>query len=431
FLPKGILIMKTICSVSVWNTLSSEVFFYSEFNLTGLKLDKANRYLASLKRRIMTISNGSYDFDTAVSESRIVVAGYNKAINDLLGEVYEPIRTDFELNRDTSNLVPVAPVKVESVEALLVRVQEFMRTKGYSRKTEQAYLIWIKRYVSFNNNRHPSKLNHLNIEAFINHLVNVDKVAIATQRQAFNGVMFLYLKFLQVKLDPMNSMKLSSKQVKLPTVLNKDEVAKLFAELDGTQLLIAKLLYGTGMRLMECATLRIRDIDFQRGEIHVHAGKGGKDRILMLPKTLTAEMKEHVNSVADIHAKDLANGWGKVVIPWLKGNKLKARQSELGYQFLFPASKIYVDKDSHECFRHHIHETYIQKTLRSAGLKAGITKGVYPHCLRHSFATALLEAGYDIRSLQELMGHSDISTTSVYLHVANISANGCRSPLDL
>lgn len=158
--------MKTICPVSVWNTLSSEVFFYSEFNLTGLKLDKANRYLASLKRKIMTISNSSSDFDTAVSESRIVVAGYNKAINDLLGEVYEPIRTDFELNMNVSNLVPVAPVKVESIEALLVRVQEFMRTKGYSRKTEQAYLIWIKRYVSFNNNRHPSKLNHLNIEAF-------------------------------------------------------------------------------------------------------------------------------------------------------------------------------------------------------------------------------------------------------------------------
>ena len=420
-----------ICSIELWQSVMTDVVFVSEFNLSENYLAKANKYLASLKRRIMNIAYANENFESAFIEAQQLVFKYNVAINNLLAEVFEPIRTDFSRNVDTSNLVPIVPVKVESIEAMVIRLREFMRLKGYSRKTEKAYLLWVSKYIEFNGNKHPKKLNHLNIELYINHIVNVNKVAVATQRQAFNAVMFLYNKFLGIKLDDMSYMKLSSKQVKLPTVLNKEEVSKLFNELSGTQLLIAKLLYGTGMRLMECMTLRIRDIDFHRGEIHVHSGKGGKDRILMLPKSIAIELKTHIDEVAHLHQKDLSNGWGKVVIPWIKGSKLKARQIELGYQFLFPASKIYVDKDSNECFRHHIHETMVQKTLRSAGLKAGITKGVYPHCLRHSFATALLEAGYDIRSLQELMGHADISTTSVYLHVANISANGCRSPLDL
>jgi integron integrase len=410
-----------ICSIQLWQSVMTDVVFASEFNLSEDYLAKANKYLASLKRRIMNIANANEAFEAAFVQAQQLVFAYNKALTDLVSEVCEP----------TIEAPVITPIRIESIEAMVSRLTEFMRTKGYSSKTEKAYVSWITKYISHCGNKHPSKLNHLYVEGYINHLVNVDKVAVATQRQAFNAVMFLYLKFLGIKLEDMSSMRLSSKQVKLPTVLNKDEVSKLFAQLSGTQLLIAKLLYGTGMRLMECMTLRIRDLDFHRGEIHIHSGKGGKDRLLMLPKSIASELKDHIATVAVLHQKDLSNGWGRVVIPWIKGSKLKARQIELGYQFLFPASKIYVDKGSNECFRHHVHETMVQKTLRSAGIKAGITKGVYPHCLRHSFATALLEAGYDIRSLQELLGHSDISTTSVYLHVANISANGCRSPLDL
>ena len=402
----------------LWCSVVNDVFFTSQFNLSEDLRTVANKYLAALKRKVMLIANTGGNHEDAMK----VVCGYNKAVNDLLADVFD---------NKQAGIIKNLPIKVESIEAMIHRLIEFIRLKGYSPKTEKAYLLWIRKYILFNGNKHPSKLNHLHIETFINHLVNKDKVAIATQRQAFNAVMFLYLKFLGIKLDSISSLKLSSRPVKLPTVLNKNEISNLFAQLSGTQLLIAKLLYGTGMRLMECMTLRIRDLDFHRGEIHIHSGKGGKDRILMIPKSIASELQEHIATVAALHQKDLSNGWGKVVIPWLKGSKLKAREIEFGYQFLFPASKIYVDKNSNECFRHHIHETMVQKTLRIAGIKAGITKGVYPHCLRHSFATALLEAGYDIRSLQELLGHSDISTTSVYLHVANISANGCKSPLDL
>lgn len=395
---------KNIDSIALWKLVAHEVYFFSKFELPEELISKGNKLLASLKRRIMHIASEHVDIRIAEKSALQAVFEYNQSVKKMTS------------------------VQLESIDTMVARITTFMRTKGYSRKTIVAYSYWIRKYYSFYG-KHPSGLDSSHITGFINHLVNQEQVSISTQRVAFNGIMFLYNKFLNIELDKMENLKLSSKPVKLPTVLNKMELKNLFAQLSGTHLLITKLLYGTGMRLMECMTLRIRDLDFERNEIHIHSGKGAKDRVVMLPANIASELKDQVAAVALLHLKDTKIEVS-VQIPFLKGSKLVSKQKELGYRYLWPASRPFVDKQTGGCYRHHLHETVVQRALHSAGIKAGIRKSVYPHCLRHTFATSLLEHGYDIRSLQELMGHTDLKTTSVYLHIVNKGANGCLSPLD-
>lgn len=414
-------------AISFWNQVKQDVHFYSDYDLPAELKDKADKELLSLKRGIMGVaaSNGT------VEDVRKLVFSYNASINDIVALVFESSRDDFQENKPAPKTPQIAAEEDETVEAMMVRFDEFMKLKGYTRKTQQAYTLYVTKYIQFNGKKHPAKLTHVHVENFISHLVNREQAAYATQRLAFNAVMTMYNKFLCLQLEKMENLARSKKPVKLPTVLTQTEVKAVFAKLTGTHLLIAKLMYGTGLRLMECMELRLRDLDFDRNEIHIHSGKGNKDRIVMLPKSLVPALEEHINAVIAQHKDDVAQGYGSVHIPWMKGHRLKGAMYEVGYQWLWPAVQLSVCPETGLTRRWHLHETTVQKAVKAAARQSTVRKNVHCHTFRHSFATALLENGYDIRSIQEIMGHTDVSTTSIYLHVANIGANGLRSPLDL
>lgn len=411
------IVKNNIAPEELWKLVIDEVFFTSKFNLSGNEKIVADKCLAQLKRNIMTCAYSGGDRNEAV---RFVYV-YNQQINDLLADVFDQKDSGFVANE---------PVRIESIPVFIQRLREYVRVKNLSLTTEKTYLLWIQKYIIYHNGKHPAKLNHLHVESFINDLVNKKKVSQSTQKLAFNAVMFVYNKFLKIKLEPIDSVNKSKKPKKLPVVLSVDEVHRVFAELKGLHLLIARLLYGTGLRISECMSLRLKDIDFDRGEIFVHRGKGAKDRIVMLPKSLVDELKAHIAKVEQLHQEDLANGYGSVYIPEALGRKASTYQFSVGWQWLFPSANLSEDVYSGTVRRYHILESTIQRVLRDAGQTSGIKKNVYPHILRHSFATHLVQRGTDIRSVQELMGHSDISTTQIYLHLAGSAANGVRSPLD-
>lgn len=411
-------IVKThIDPVELWKLVMDEVSFTSEYSLTGKLKDAADKCLAELKRNILKCAHSGGTRNDAM----LFVAAYNKQVNDLLAVRFGQANEGFTKDE---------PVRVESIPMFIQRLREYIRVRNYSLETEKNYLLWVQKYIIFNNNQHPAKLNHLNVEAFINHLVNKKKLALATQKQAFNAVMFVYNQFLKIKLEPIDSINKSKKPKKLPVVLSVDEVYQVFEELNGTFLLIAKLLYGTGLRISECMSLRLKDIDFDRGEIFVHRGKGAKDRVVMLPKSLVDELKAHIAKVEQLHQEDLEKGRGSVYIPEALGRKASTYQYQTGWQWLWPSANLSEDVYSGITRRWHILEASVQRQLRDAGISSGIKKNVYPHILRHSFATHLVQRGVDIRSVQELMGHSNIATTQVYLHLAGSAANGVKSPLD-
>lgn len=412
---------KKLDPVELWKLLISEVLFYSEFNLEGDNKAKADKELANLKRNVMKIANGGGNRTDALP----IVYGYNKAITDIVAGVMEPERDDFSRNE------AVAVKGNEPISVFMQRLKEYIRVRNYSYETEKTYLGWVSKYIEFNGHQHPAKLNHLHIEAYLNYLVNRRKVALSTQKQAFNAVMFVYNQFLKIKLAPIDSVNKSKKPKKLPVVLSVEEVRQLFQFLDGTHLLIARLLYGTGLRISECMTLRLKDIDFDRGEIFVWRGKGAKDRKVMLPKKLIPALKEQVSKVETLHLEDLDKGYGSVYIPEALNRKAATYQFQVGWQWLWPSSNLSEDIYQEGVIRRwHLHQSVMQRAIREAGKDAGIKKNCYPHILRHSFATHLVQSGVDIRSVQELLGHSDISTTQIYLHIAGSAANGTASPLD-
>lgn len=314
---------------------------------------------------------------------------------------------------------------------LLDQVRDKIRLKHYSIRTEQAYTDWIKRYILFFGKRHPRDMGAREVEQFLTHLAVNGKVAASTQNQAKAALLFLYKEVLAIELPWLDNVEQAKAPKRLPVVLNRDENQAILLRLSGTPHLIASLLYGTGMRIMECLRLRVQDVDFKRREILIRDGKGFKDRVTMLPQSLLPVLQVHLAKVKELHDADLAQGNGAVYLPYALERKYPNAAREWLWQYVFPAAKLSTDPRSGTVRRHHIQEQSIQRAVKQAARDASLTKPASPHTFRHSFATHLLEGGYDIRTVQELLGHADVSTTMIYTHVLNKGGKGVTSPIDL
>ena len=313
---------------------------------------------------------------------------------------------------------------------LLDSVRAAIRLRHYSPRTEKAYAGWIKRFILFHGKRHPSEMGESEISRFLSHLAVAGKVSASTQNQALSALLFLYRDVLGRELPWMDGIVRAKGPQRLPVVLARDEVAALLRGMSGVELLMASLLYGGGLRLLECCRLRVKDADLARCEITVRDGKGGKDRVTMLPTRLVATLSARLERVKVQHERDLANGLGSVEVPAALDRKYPRAAFEWGWQWVFPAMRSYVDPEGGRRRRHHLHESVLQKAVREAAIRARLPRHATCHSLRHSFATHLLENGYDIRTIQELLGHRDVSTTMIYTHVLNRGGRGVRSPLD-
>ena len=306
-----------------------------------------------------------------------------------------------------------------------------MRIPEYSYNTEKSYLGWINRFLRFHQDYPPCQLSESSVAAFLEHLALKRKVAGATQAQALNAIVFFFAKVIEKPLGQIGSYKRPGRPRRIPTVLSPDEINKLFTNLSGLSGLMVKLMYGTGMRVIECVSLRILDLNFDYKQIVVRAGKGNKDRVVPMPTSLASYLQEQILSVKKQHDKDLKNGFGSVFLPTALARKYQNAEFELRWQYLFPASRLAQDPRSGIVRRHHIHQSVIQRVVKKATSDAGIIKRVTSHTLRHSFATHLLESGADIRTVQDLLGHADVSTTMIYTHVAGRGGKGVKSPLDI
>src|SRR5438094_7852401 len=313
---------------------------------------------------------------------------------------------------------------------LLDRVRHAVRARHYSRRTEKAYVHWIKRYIFFHGKRHPGEMGAVEVTAFLTALAVRERVAASTQNQALNALLFLYREILGVELPWLDDLVRAKRPQHLPTLLTRDEVRAVLERLDGVPRVMALLLYGAGLRLLECCQLRIKDVDFAANEITIRDGKGGKDRMTMLPGTVKADLAKHVERVRALHQRDLRQGAGWVELPWALARKYPNAGREWAWQWVFPATRFYVDRATGQRRRHHLHESVIQRAVREAVLKTGLAKKATCHTFRHSFATHLLEDGHDIRTIQELLGHRDVSTTMIYTHVLNRGPAAVRSPAD-
>ena len=313
---------------------------------------------------------------------------------------------------------------------LLDRVRDAIRTRHYSRRTEAAYVTWIRRHIVFHDKRHPSDLGAAHISAFLSWLATQRHVSASTQNQALSAVLFLYREVLATDIGHVGGIVRTSTPVRLPVVLTRAEVAAVLGHLDGVGWLIVALLYGAGLRLQEALELRVKDIDIDRGQMTVRQGKGRKDRITMLPVSVKAKLVAHLEGVRRRHAEDVQRGVGSVSLPGALMVKYPNAAIEWVWQFVFPAGRICRDPRWGPAGRYHLHESAVQRLVARAVREAGIAKKASCHSFRHSFATHLLEDGYDIRTVQELLGHADVSTTMIYTHVLNRGALGVRSPVD-
>jgi integron integrase len=313
---------------------------------------------------------------------------------------------------------------------VLDQVRAAIRFRHYSLRTEDTYLHWIKRFIAFHEKRHPSELGEQEVGQFLSALALEHRVSAATQNQALNALVFLYRHVLKRDVGQIENIVRAKQAQRLPVVLRKHEVKALLDALEGVHWLMGHLLYGAGLRLMECLRLRVKDIDFSANQITVREGKGNKDRITMLPSVVKAPLAAHLVRVRALHQRDLARGFGSVYLPNALHRKYPHAPKEWGWQWVFPARQISVDPRSGEKRRHHLQEGVLQHAVRAAARHAGIIKPVGCHTLRHSFATHLLEDGYDIRTIQELLGHKDVSTTMIYTHVLNRGGKGVQSPSD-
>lgn len=299
-----------------------------------------------------------------------------------------------------------------------------------SRRTEEAYLHWVRRFIHFHGLRHPRDIDAPGIAAFLTHLAVAERVSASTQNQARSALLFLYRHVLKQPPERLAEVQPARRPVRLPVVLTPPEVHAVLRQLDGTPRLIAALLYGSGLRLLEACSLRVKDLDLDRRELLVRDGKGRKDRRTMLPVPLLQPLADQCQRVRELHADDLVDGLGSVAIPQALERKLPSASRELGWQWLFPSMRTHVDSETGEVRRHHLHETVVQRAFAAAVRRAGLTKRATCHTFRHSFATHLLERGQDIRTIQELLGHDDVSTTEIYTHVLNRGARAVASPLD-
>ena len=314
---------------------------------------------------------------------------------------------------------------------LLDVVRDTIRRKHYSIRTEEAYVNWIRRFILFHGKRHPKDMGAAEVEAFLTHLATEGHVSASTQNQAFSALLFLYREVLHRELDaPVHALRAKESR-HIPAVLTREEVRQVIAQLSGVYQLQARLLYGSGLRLLECLRLRVKDIDFQRRAITVRDTKGNEDRITMLPDSVIEPLKEHLQRVRRLHEEDLAKGYGSVYLPDALDRKYPNASREWIWQYVFPSDRLSTDPRSGVVRRHHLDESGLQKAVRAAARAAGINKRVTCHTFRHSFATHLLENGYDIRTVQELLGHKNVKTTMIYTHVLQRGGLAVRSPLDL
>ncbi len=310
------------------------------------------------------------------------------------------------------------------------QLAEVMRYKHFSHRTESAYWHWIKGFILFHGKKHPRDMGAVEVQAYLSHLASERNVAKATQNQALNAIVFLYREVLNVELGSIGKIERPTRSPKLPTVLTKAEVRRVLAAVSPDHQLACRLLYGTGMRLLECLRLRVKDVDFGRNEIVVHDGKGAKDRVTMLPESLKRELEQHLERVKALHERDLAEGHGRVSLPHALARKFQHADREWCWQFVFPGGSLVRDRVTGQFARHHLHEVNLQRAVKVACSLARLGKPVTPHTFRHSFATHLLENGCDIRTVQDLLGHKNVSTTQIYTHVMARPGIGVRSPLD-
>jgi integron integrase len=313
---------------------------------------------------------------------------------------------------------------------LLDRLREALRSRHYSRRTEQCYCHWVKRFIFYHKVRHPAEMAEPEINAFLTHLAVKEKVSASTQNQALSALLYLYRHVLGREVGTLEGLIRARKPKRLPVVMTREEVKAVLSHLSGDKWLMASLMYGAGLCLMECLRLRVQDIDLARHEILVRDGKGAKDRVTMLPDSLKAPLQEHLRGVKTIHDQDLGAGWGRVEMPHALDRKYPNAPTEWRWQWVVPQENRWRNTDTREEGRHHIDESLVQRAVKDAVRTAGIVKRATCHTFRHSFATHVLEAGYDIRTVQELLGHQDVRTTMIYTHVLNRGGRGVRSPAD-
>jgi len=314
---------------------------------------------------------------------------------------------------------------------ILDQLRQRIRRVGYSIRTEKTYLDWNKRFILFHNKRHPLEMGTAEVESFLTYLAVKKNVSASTQNQAQSAILFLYKEVLKVDIGWLNGVKRAKNSERLPVVFSRNEVNALMSYLDGIHWMMAFILYGAGLRLMECVRLRIKDVDFEYRQIVVRDGKGRKDRVTMLPETIETPLRNHLEKVKIQHTQDLAEGFGEVYLPYALERKYPNANKEWGWQYVFPATKRSIDPRSGKTRRHHIDEKTLQRAMKKAITRAKVNKPGSCHTLRHSFATHLLESGYDIRTVQELLGHKDVNTTMIYTHVLNKGGKGVISPADI
>jgi integron integrase len=332
--------------------------------------------------------------------------------------------------------VPAEPPSAQTASPppkpkLLTQVRQAIRVRHYSPRTEEAYVYWVRRYVFFHKLRHPSEMGKLEINTFLSHLAVKEKVSASTQTQALSALVFLYKNVLEQEVGLLDGVVRAKRPARVPVALTRDEARRLFARLDGPVLLVCQLLYGSGMRLLECLQLRVKDIDLERNEITVRNGKGQKDRVTLLPASCKRTLLDQLARVRQLHEDDLRKGLGRAApLPGALFPNSAGADRQWGWQYVFPASSHYTDRLTGVQHRHHLHESVVQKAMAAAVRLGDIAKPASPHSLRHSFATELLRQGYDIRTIQKLLGHSDVSTTMIYTHVLAPSSRGVQSPAD-
>ncbi len=329
----------------------------------------------------------------------------------------------------TSKIYTMRPPQPQKPR-LLDQMREALRSRHYSRRTEQTYCLWVRRFIFFHKLRHPSEMAEPEINAFLTHLAVREKVSASTQNQALSALLFLYRHVLGREIGELGEVIRARRPHHIPVVMTRDEVRAVLAHLTGDKWLMASLMYGAGLRLMECLRLRVQDIDFARNEITVRDGKGAKDRMTMLPESLKKPLQDHLRKVKATQERDLAEGWGRVQLPHALDRKYPNAPADWRWQWVFPQENRWRNHRTREEGRHHTDESLIQKAVKDAVTKAGLTKRATCHTFRHSFATHLLEGGYDIRTVQELLGHNDVKTTMIYTHVLNRGPSGVRSPVD-